>query len=361
MTSYEDPTAALDTLTGSPMASQFIATAFCGPTSVGALLHVYLFGMVTNQMLGYLGSSLYKQDSIWVKAILWLTFLSDLTVSSMNAFEIIHYVISQKRDAYDLFWVLKVDCVVVVVGGLAPFFVQGFLAHRASKLFIGTPRWRAVFLAAMAILIPAGLLAQLGSTIIELMWIKGTVARALPFTDRNMTATYCWIMAFVEVTISVTLILCLKKHIVGFNKSTDRTLKRIMRLGIKTGSLTAFLAIMPAILTVCFREDKINVELINRAFTSPLGSLYALSLLFTLASRSPVQPEGSTGNSFPAQWVPGTAYRQSYLAGPTDSRPAAEVIEFETGKVRPGSDGNSLRMEEAVGIDDDEQSVRNNS
>ncbi|KAM0746788.1 hypothetical protein T439DRAFT_109411 [Meredithblackwellia eburnea MCA 4105] len=241
MTSSEDPTASLDTLTGSPMAFQYIAVAFGAPASTGCLFHIWLFGMVTTQFIGYAGSPQYKKDPLWVKAILWLTFLSDLTVSSINAFELVHYVVSQKRDALNLFWVLPVDCAVVVLGGLAPFFVQTYLAHRASKLFVGsgTPKLRALFIGVMAILIISGFLGTAASTVIELKLINGTLAQDLPLTDRAVTALYCWIMAFVDVIIAVTLILRLRKHVAGFNKNTDRTLRRLMRLSIKTGSLTA--------------------------------------------------------------------------------------------------------------------------
>lgn len=57
----------LNTLTGAPLASQFVATSYIGSPFAGWILSLLLFGMVASNFSNYLDTGLYKNDSIRTK------------------------------------------------------------------------------------------------------------------------------------------------------------------------------------------------------------------------------------------------------------------------------------------------------
>lgn len=102
-----------------------------------------------------------------------------------------------------------------------------------------------------------------------------------------------------QVTISLTLFLLLRVHLVGFNAQTDIIIRSLIALGLKTGSYTSILAVAGAITATVFPGLSDMTTNIPEAFWVPLSGLYTLSLLSTLSSRSSLRGNlsGSGGGS----------------------------------------------------------------
>ncbi|KAM0746853.1 hypothetical protein T439DRAFT_329539 [Meredithblackwellia eburnea MCA 4105] len=276
----------LDTLTGQPMASQFVATAFAGPPAAGWIFHVFLFGIVANQMFAYMATPLYRNDVLITKTFLWTVIILDAATSAMNAFELFHYVTDQHRDADTLYIVLPVDAIPSITTGLVAALVQAFLARRALRLFLHHTVFKYTFLVLMGVSILVALVGAAGCGYLGIYLANGgTAENLLPFTYNAVSGAYLWICAFIDISISLALLLCLRRHIAGFNVNTDLTLRRVINLGMETAAITAGFATIGAAMAVSFPSTNIATTNVVLCFTEALGSLYVLSLLRTLSSR----------------------------------------------------------------------------
>ncbi|KAK4704609.1 hypothetical protein P7C70_g1604, partial [Phenoliferia sp. Uapishka_3] len=152
----------------------------------------------------------------------------------------------------------------------------------------------------MGTLILTTFFAGLGSAIIGFMYLNGTEDLALPFTVNILLGVNMFISAVIDTTITVALIISLSGMVAGFNSETDGTIRRIMRLSAETGLPTTVCAVLGAFMAVVFPMDQITTVNIVWAFVWPLPSLYAFSLISTLAARKTV----SEGGSFPSNSGP---------------------------------------------------------
>ena len=103
----------------------------------------------------------------------------------------------------------------------------------------------------------------------------------------KMIGTWMWLSAAVDVTLSATLYLSLRKHL-ELSENGDTAIRRIMHTAALTASYTTFFAVVGAFMSVVFPQDNLTTVDILFAFDLPLAALYPLSLLTTLASRKPL-------------------------------------------------------------------------
>ncbi|KAM0751457.1 hypothetical protein T439DRAFT_325592 [Meredithblackwellia eburnea MCA 4105] len=288
---YSDP---LNTLTGQPIASQAVADAFLGPALAGWIVQVVLWGAVCSNTLSYTGSAKYARDSRWTKNLMYLVVLLDTAVAGINIAELFYYGKSQKRDEMSLFLTLPMDGAPPALIGTTAVCVQGYLAHRAARLFQRRPTTRKIFLGVMGFLMLLAWMASAGSSALFLMYDNGTVWKAAPFTFNNLAGCWMWISASIDVIITLTLYFELRKHISGFNVTTDSLLRRLMRGAMKTAAYTSFLALVGAVCGVSFKIEQISTSDILMAFTSPLAGLYTLSFLYNLSQDHGSQSRGAS-------------------------------------------------------------------
>ncbi|KAI5479000.1 hypothetical protein MNV49_004404 [Pseudohyphozyma bogoriensis] len=280
---YDDP---LNTLTGSPMASQAVATAYLGPPIVGFILHIALYGTVFSSALSYSGTDRYSRDGLYTKLSLWASVLVDTACFGVNCAEVYHYAISQRRDEASLFLILPMDALPPMLVGTIALFVQTYLARRASRIFQGSRVKRAIFLSVIGLFIVLSFVASVGATTLFLMYVVGKYEQALPFTFNNIAGTWMWISAAVDMAITLTLTIGLRTHIAGFSEDTDSTLRRLITMAWRTAAFTSIFGLGGAILGVAFPLSNIPTSDILMTFISPLASLYTLSLLVTLSTRN---------------------------------------------------------------------------
>ncbi|KAL8286720.1 hypothetical protein RQP46_004248 [Phenoliferia psychrophenolica] len=295
------------------MASQAAASAYLGPPLVGWILQVTLWGAVFNSMFTYTATTQYERDPKWTKILLWVVVGLDTAVAFVNFAEIYHYGVSQKRDAATLFLVLTMDAVCPVLIGCCGFLVQGFLALRAARMFklqrysADVQRYaRVVFFGVIGAAMTMSLLASIGATILFVLGNEGmdNTYKAAPFTFNNLAGSWMWISAGVDITITCALVFGLRQHLSDFSESTNTLLRNIMSISMRTALYTSLYGLLGAIFGVAFPATKLATSDILLAFTSPLASLYTLSLLHNLAARDRTNAEHLQAQQTPSYRLP---------------------------------------------------------
>lgn len=175
-----------------------------------------------------------------------------------------------------------------------------------------------------------------------------------PFTFNVTAAINLWTNAALDLFLSATLILTLRKHVLGFNPSTDNAIRRIMRTAATTASYTAVCSTVAASLSVAWPTESLTGASNFLAFSLAGPSLYALSMLATMAARKPAAQTSvvagpalalttasrstAQGDSREATQLPTRPRRKRVgRAGRSVVRPVAED---STRAARPGSAGS---------------------
>ncbi|KAM0749377.1 hypothetical protein T439DRAFT_48756 [Meredithblackwellia eburnea MCA 4105] len=262
-----------------------------------------LFGVVVNTFWSYLASPLYPRDSVRTKIFVWTVVILDALATAINAWEIYHYGTWQDRTAAALYMVTPTDCLPPIVVGMVAALVQTYLARRAGRMFLQRRVLKTIFLCVIGVMILVAWVASIGSGIMNLEFTWGTWEEALPFTYNNVTGTWLWISAGIDVIITVSLSWTLRKHIAGFNQNTDSMLRRLIRLGMQTAAYTSVFEVCGALFAVVFPPANIATVNVLFAFAFPLSSLYTLSLLATLSSRGEHERNPGVVQKFAGEWT----------------------------------------------------------
>ena len=110
----------------------------------------------------------------------------------------------------------------------------------------------------------------------------------LPFTISTAYAVNGWTNAALDLFLSFSLIFALRRHVLGFNQSTDNAIRRLIHTAATTASYTAVFSVIAAALTVSATAGTLEGATRFLAFSTPSPALYALSLLATLDARRPL-------------------------------------------------------------------------
>lgn len=109
-----------------------------------------------------------------------------------------------------------------------------------------------------------------------------------PFTFSVTAAINLWTSAAIDLFLSATLIAALRKRVLGFNRATDGVIRRLMRTAATTASYTAVFSTIAAALSATRPASSLTGATNFLVFSIPVSSLYALSMLATLAARKPL-------------------------------------------------------------------------
>ncbi|KAI5474808.1 hypothetical protein MNV49_002385 [Pseudohyphozyma bogoriensis] len=186
---------------------------------------------------------------------------------------------------YQLFSQSRLQCVQPVIIGLVGALVQSWFCRRSSLLFVKRRNGK--------------IYAALGGS-----GVPGDYVNTL-YTVAQ--ATWLFSSALVTVINSGTLCYLLKKRVQGFNEDTANVLNTTIKLALETGSYTAIVATLGALLSVSVNLGSYYTASINFVFwvyatllllplhghfvdsyswfNRPLSSFYTLSLFSTLDSR----------------------------------------------------------------------------
>ncbi|KAG7097847.1 hypothetical protein E1B28_005162 [Marasmius oreades] len=247
-----------------------------GPFLMGFLLNYGLFGMLTVQV--YIYYNAFPNDRILVKAIVYGVYLVDTLQLFMITYEAFQSFVfgfgnPGSFEAINLLWF---DC--CIIDGLIASVVQLFYAYR---LFLLSESKRiAGFIAVISLL-------QLAGAIATGVLDKGDAG--VSRIRANFVVASIWLggSAGCDITIAVSMTYILSRYDTTFNATRD-IVKRIIRLTMETGSLTAAVATADLILYLSSGYPYFMIPVLA------LAHLYSNSIMVIFNSR--VKIEGGRGH-----------------------------------------------------------------
>ncbi|ORY78455.1 hypothetical protein BCR35DRAFT_332336 [Leucosporidium creatinivorum] len=283
----------MDASTFPPEASQKFVNAVLGAPLVGWTVQLMFFGFACSSFLSYLDKPAFQHDSRRMKCLLFAVMFFLCLQSTISMYSVWHYGTNQNRDEDTLYAQTVADCFATGPVAVAGALVQGFLAHRASSLFKNT-KLRLAYRGFIYLCITTAFLGAILYIACSFIYRAGKDLPAhLAFGDA--VGIWLWSNACIDIFNTITLLLVLRKRIMHWNEATDNIIRRLMKLAVQTAFLPAVLAVIGAAMAFSFNNTSPDAIYQNVAgsFYQPLSSLYAISLLATLASR------GSFGSGQP--------------------------------------------------------------
>ncbi|GAA5874367.1 hypothetical protein JCM8547_005381 [Rhodosporidiobolus lusitaniae] len=288
------------------------AAAMVGAPECGWLVSQYLAGLYTILHFQWVMRH-QKRASKTVTGVVWLVFALCSVFLGLIMTEQLHWTISNDRTARHLFLGWRFEAFTPFFLGLVPAPVQSLLTWRASS-FIRNQLWRNFFRLAVAVIILFGLTSSCLMCASVLLGWDGFDPTVGPFDYTVAFACQQWANAFIDLLISFTLAISLRKRIAGFSHSTDSLLRRLARNALQTASYTAVLALCGAITaSISHAVDDWRFTYVPYTFALPLPFCYSISLFTTLATRQTIEAHVSAPVMTGA---PRSSPRQRGLGGP---------------------------------------------
>ena len=174
-----------------------------------------------------------------------------------------------------------VDSVPFLMTALSGALLQSFLARRASKLFNSNLLAQQLFVGGFHLLIFVALLGELGEMVVATLVAKDPTVDTRGFTFNVMGSIWLWASTVVDGSLSLALFVLLRRKYDGMLDS----IRHVVRVSFQTALLTSIFSLTGAICGLAFPQTDLMHQNVILAFCIPLSSLYALSLIVTLASR----------------------------------------------------------------------------
>ncbi|KAK4050397.1 hypothetical protein OIV83_003467 [Microbotryomycetes sp. JL201] len=271
-----------------PPASSADAISVLGPVLLGDACNLVLFGLLLSSFTNFVKSSAWRASSRKLRCTIVAVILVVGAIVGLQTYDLWYFGTLQSRELSTLLRGTWPEAFEPVLAGLVGAIVESILVTRASR-FIQLKRIRVPLLVIAALTILTGFLGSVGVTVWLCLFYRDPLwepkISGLP-TFNNCMATFLVCSASVDLAISVTYIVSLRKRIAGFNKSTDSALVLIMRLTLRSALYTAVVAIAGAACSLAFDSYTIKTIDVAWAFLLPLPSLYALSMFTTLDVRN---------------------------------------------------------------------------
>ncbi|EPQ53922.1 hypothetical protein GLOTRDRAFT_116659 [Gloeophyllum trabeum ATCC 11539] len=240
-----------------------------GPTLIGVLFNVFLFGCVITQC--YLYFITFKNDSPRIRFLVWFLLIADTLNSAFECVVAYEYTITSFGDyvaASNGNW--RAGTGPVLIGVIAAT-VQGFFAWRVYRLT--HLRW---FFILICCLIFVQFVGAAGTG------VAGSIIK--PFAEwgrwqvRVPIVVWLVLAATVDCLLTLTMTFHLQRNRTGF-AVTDHIVTKIIKLTVQTGMLTAVWAVLDLVLYLSVPQP------VHLIFNLPLPKLYTNSLLSTLNAR----------------------------------------------------------------------------
>ncbi|KAH9918729.1 uncharacterized protein BXZ73DRAFT_105126 [Epithele typhae] len=233
-----------------------------GPFFIGVFLDIACMGILSGQVFLYYSS--YKQDRVWLKAVVVVLFMleiADTTFDTLAAYEplIIHFD--------------------PLFNGIIAAIVQAFYAWRIRKLTHNT------WVAALIFMISLASLAGSVATFVSM-----TRTPAFDTFRQFETVVILWLVcgAVADILITMVSVWHLRSKKTGMSV-TDNIINRITRMSLETGLLTSVWALTDLILFLVVPQS------IHLTLNLTLSKLYTISLLSSLISRQALHRDASNG------------------------------------------------------------------
>ncbi|GAA6031328.1 hypothetical protein JCM8097_005604 [Rhodosporidiobolus ruineniae] len=272
---HSDP-ATYNTLLDQTLASEDYSRWILGPSVIGWVGQIALWGMAAGWAGDYMRSDLFRRDTPRRRALLVYVLLICTAQAAFNFYLTFHWTTTQHRDAEIMLAPSRINSLQPLTVGFVGVPVQAFLASRSINLL--QARWAKRLAKAFFSLV---IFLEAASIIFN--FVLNTL-----FHDDKLHGSlliWLWLAAITDVSITILLIVVLRKRIAGFNASTDQKLRALSWLAVQSASYTAFFALTAAILAYATPPDDLRYTSLPFAAWYNLTSSYVLSLLTALCSR----------------------------------------------------------------------------
>ncbi|GAA5952271.1 hypothetical protein JCM3765_001925 [Sporobolomyces pararoseus] len=258
-------------------------SALLGPQTAGWQVGFVIYGVYLTLHVSYLRSEGYSRHAAPVKFVIWLVFVLVLAYEVVSFVDNFRYMIMLDRTPQDILLGWPIDFVASLLAGAVAVVVQIFLTIRASVL-IRNRQVQLVFLVVMGVCILASFTGSILTTATSFMYYNNTIAN-INISFNNSVAIWLWNAAFVDIAISLSLLITLKQRIGGLNASTDSLIRKLIVVSLQTAAYTSVLATAGAVVSLVFKDSSPAFALLHFAFWTPLPPCYAVSLYTTLSTR----------------------------------------------------------------------------
>ncbi|SGY49451.1 BQ5605_C001g00781 [Microbotryum silenes-dioicae] len=268
------------------VAEQFIATGIWGPFALGMLLDIYLGGFAMSLFLRYVQSAAWKADGWRLQLLLVASVVLSTVDIGFSFWSTWFYTIRQSRTTADVEGQTVVDALSLVpVGLLMGPMIQVYLARRASSLFTNRFNKMAYFVF-LGLSIGFSMAAGVLYTVLS-FHCRATGRDAIGTFDFNKSlGAYCGATCVTDMTITIALVVQYRARMVGDPRSrTDSAMRSLIKLAIHSAMYTSTFALLGAVFEFSFSVSDVRKSILY-AFQCALGSMYLISLLVNLDSRS---------------------------------------------------------------------------
>ncbi|KDQ52832.1 hypothetical protein JAAARDRAFT_210307 [Jaapia argillacea MUCL 33604] len=247
-----------------------------GPTLVGSILNVFLFGVMWMQCILYFTT--FKQDKRGIRLLVWFLLVTDTVNSAFIVYVLYLYTITNFGNidaAQHQTWPATI---APFLTSIISVFVQGFFTHRVHVLTSVRPL---VVLICIGIFLQfvAGMSVSIMSNILPNFSDWGRPQMRIPIVGSLILG------AVVDSSITASLTWSLQKSKTGFSV-TDDLVTRLIRLTVQTGMMTAVVAVIDLTLYLSSASIPWPFHLVC-GLTLP--KFYTISLMSTLNARHSIR------------------------------------------------------------------------
>lgn len=222
-------------------------------------------------------ADLYLSDPLSTKLLLHTIFALDLACLGLHGEQLLHYATIQDRSFPAVYVARPIDAISFLLIAISAALMSSFLCRRAAGLFNSNMNWQALFLWGFHALFFVAFVAQCGTVALLYLGLFTTTPSAT-----QLSGVWLWISAASDCSLTVSLYLLLRKRFDG-NLSS---IAHVLTTAAMTASYTSVLTLVGAVTAFAWPISDISKGSVVVAFEIPLSSLYALSLVVTLASRT---------------------------------------------------------------------------
>ncbi|KAH6918223.1 hypothetical protein BKA70DRAFT_1246609 [Coprinopsis sp. MPI-PUGE-AT-0042] len=246
-----------------------------GALTIGSMLQIWIYGLVTYQYLSYLTSE--EKDPLWIRVPMLLLYALN-TIHVAMSISLVWYYCIANYGHIEVFFTGRIPWMMLVAFLGIPFsafIAQLFLIFRAFRL-LSSFRWKYLVASLLTVFSVAG--CTCGT-------VLGIRLFLLPSGLQDWFILKSWVTVWLvfevisDCSIAVTLAWTLKLSSTSFQGS-QRVLKRLLRASIQTGAIASIFAIITLVVYLCLPNT-----FLAKITAIPIGSIYCASVMDTLLSR----------------------------------------------------------------------------
>ncbi|KAJ7631465.1 hypothetical protein B0H17DRAFT_1024009 [Mycena rosella] len=251
-----------------------------GPTILGVIINMFLFGIVFMQAVTYYTSSRYKKDSWAIKGLVSWVLLLDTFHSCAVIWVVWEYCINHFGDLVFLGTTPWPFPTTPIFSACASVPVQIFLAWRVKLLSNSWP----VFGVLSALSVGSGIMAFItGIRAVQALNVFLPVqdfATLIPVVD-----SWLGLSVICDLSLTLLLFLYLRRSRTGFAK-TDNIITRLTLQSIETASFSTLTSVLDLITFTSLPNTNFHF-----AFALIAGRIYNNTLLTTLNARAKMRED----------------------------------------------------------------------